>query len=242
MTTLFDIKAHKGDIGGSICTPYKFNGKELDQETGYYYYGARYYDPQTALWFGTDPLAHKYPMNSPYVYCNGNPVIYIDSDGAEGFSVTASARITVGPQMGFDIGNFVKAEVNIGSVDVINISGTLGIDEYGVYPKGNYNIIGIDGLNWEQDASIGAGIPVFGDVELSAKNIFAAKNDHVISDDKKSGVELDVDMFKMSFDLKCIIGVETEINVDVTGKNTFIEMWDKINDFYKFVRKNLSDE
>ena len=81
MTTLFDIKAHKGDIGGSICTPYKFNGKELDQETGYYYYGARYYDPQTALWFGTDPLADKYPMNSPYVYCNGNPIKYVDPDG-----------------------------------------------------------------------------------------------------------------------------------------------------------------
>lgn len=81
MTTLFDIKAHKGDIGGSICTPYKFNGKELDQETGYYYYGARYYDPGTALWFGTDPLAHKYPMNSPYIYCNGNPIKYVDPDG-----------------------------------------------------------------------------------------------------------------------------------------------------------------
>lgn len=64
-------------------TPYKFNGKELDQETGYYYYGARYYDPGTMLWFGTDPLAHKYPMNSPYVYCNGNPVLKIDSDGME---------------------------------------------------------------------------------------------------------------------------------------------------------------
>ena len=83
MTTLFDIKAHKGDIGGSICTPYKFNGKELDQETGYYYYGARYYDPGTALWFGTDPLQHKYPMNSPYVYCNGNPVKFVDPDGME---------------------------------------------------------------------------------------------------------------------------------------------------------------
>ena len=81
MTTLFDIKAHKGDIGGSICTPYKFNGKELDQETGYYYYGARYYDPGTVLWFGTDPLADKYPMNSPYVYCNGNPIKYVDPDG-----------------------------------------------------------------------------------------------------------------------------------------------------------------
>jgi RHS repeat-associated protein len=64
-------------------TPYKFNGKELDQETGYYYYGARYYDPTTALWFGTDPLAHKYPMNSPYVYCNGNPVKYVDPDGRD---------------------------------------------------------------------------------------------------------------------------------------------------------------
>ncbi len=103
-------------------TPYKFNGKERDDETGYYYYGARYYDPGTVLWLGVDPLAYKYPMNSPYVYCNGNPVIYIDSDGAEGFSVTASARITVGPQMGFDIGNFVKAEVNIGSVDILGVS------------------------------------------------------------------------------------------------------------------------
>ena len=64
-------------------TPYRFNGKELDQETGYYYYGARYYDPSTALWFGTDPLQHKYPMNSPYVYCNGNPVKYVDPDGRD---------------------------------------------------------------------------------------------------------------------------------------------------------------
>jgi RHS repeat-associated protein len=62
-------------------TPYKFNGKELDQETGYYYYGARYYDPGTALWFGTDPLQHKYPEVSPYVYCAGNPVVRIDPDG-----------------------------------------------------------------------------------------------------------------------------------------------------------------
>ncbi|MBQ5474893.1 MAG: hypothetical protein IIT65_09350, partial [Lachnospiraceae bacterium] len=83
MTTLFDIKAHKGDIGGSTYTPYKFNGKDLDQETGYYYYGARYYDPSTALWFGVDPLQHKYPEVSPYVYCAGNPVKYVDPDGRE---------------------------------------------------------------------------------------------------------------------------------------------------------------
>ncbi|NMA73661.1 MAG: RHS repeat-associated core domain-containing protein, partial [Bacteroidales bacterium] len=27
-------------------TPYRFNGKELDEETGLYYYGARYYTPE----------------------------------------------------------------------------------------------------------------------------------------------------------------------------------------------------
>ena len=35
------------------------------------------------LWLGTDPLAHKYPMNSPYVYCNENPVKFVDLDGRE---------------------------------------------------------------------------------------------------------------------------------------------------------------
>ncbi len=63
--------------------PYKFNGKELDQETGYYYYGARYYDPSTALWLGTDPLKHKYPGIGAYVYCAGNPVRYVDPDGRD---------------------------------------------------------------------------------------------------------------------------------------------------------------
>ena len=64
-------------------TPYKFNGKELDAETGLYYYGARYYNPATALWLGVDPLASKYPGVSPYVYCVSNPVKYIDPDGRE---------------------------------------------------------------------------------------------------------------------------------------------------------------
>ena len=42
-------------------TPYKFNGKEYDEETGLYYYGARYYDPRLSMWYGTDPMQEKYP-------------------------------------------------------------------------------------------------------------------------------------------------------------------------------------
>jgi len=41
-------------------TPYLFTAKELDEETGLYYYGARYYDPRTSVWQSPDPILAKY--------------------------------------------------------------------------------------------------------------------------------------------------------------------------------------
>ncbi|WP_303850168.1 RHS repeat domain-containing protein [Apibacter mensalis] len=65
-------------------TPYLFNGKELDEETGLYYYGARYYNPRESVWLSVDPLAEKYPNFSPYAYTFQNPIKFIDPDGMEG--------------------------------------------------------------------------------------------------------------------------------------------------------------
>ena len=39
---------------GQFSSPYRFNGKELDPETGNYYYGARYYNPVWGIWLGVD--------------------------------------------------------------------------------------------------------------------------------------------------------------------------------------------
>ena len=64
-------------------SPYKFNGKELDEETGLYYYGARYYDPKVSNWLSVDPLAEKFPNASPYNYCLDNPINLIDPDGRD---------------------------------------------------------------------------------------------------------------------------------------------------------------
>ena len=61
--------------------PYKFNGKELDQETGLYYYGARYMNPMSSIWYGVDPLAEKYVWTSPYIYGGGNSIRIIDPNG-----------------------------------------------------------------------------------------------------------------------------------------------------------------
>jgi RHS repeat-associated protein len=75
-------------------TPYKFNAKELDEETGLYYYGARYYDPRTSVWISVDPLAEKKPWMSPYVYCSGNPVNRIDPDGRDDYRMDRDGNMT----------------------------------------------------------------------------------------------------------------------------------------------------
>jgi RHS repeat-associated protein len=62
-------------------SPYKFNGKELDEETGFYYYGARYYDPRISIWQSVDPLAEKFFNRNPYEYCFSNPINLTDPTG-----------------------------------------------------------------------------------------------------------------------------------------------------------------
>ena len=76
--------------------PYKFNGKEFDQETGLYYYGARYMNPVTSLWYGVAPLAEKYPSVSSLIYCFDNPIKYIDPDGRKTQYATLEEIVTYG--------------------------------------------------------------------------------------------------------------------------------------------------
>ena len=64
-------------------TPYLFNAKEFDEETGLYYYGARYYDPRLSLWISTDPLQEKYPYTNSYCFTSNNPIRFVDPDGHE---------------------------------------------------------------------------------------------------------------------------------------------------------------
>lgn len=76
--------------------PYKFTGQPIDEETGLYYYGARYLSPRYSRWISADPALYKYVSDSSnstsggifnfinlnfYHYCGNNPIKFIDPDG-----------------------------------------------------------------------------------------------------------------------------------------------------------------
>src|SRR5690554_3425744 len=65
----------------SYNSPFKFNAKEFDAETGNYYYGARYYSPKYNLMLSVDQMYDLYPSFSPYAYTLQNPVRYVDPTG-----------------------------------------------------------------------------------------------------------------------------------------------------------------
>ena len=78
ITTEYNI-----NFGNNVIPKYSFNAKELDEETGMYYYEARYYAPPTFT--SRDPLFEKYFWMSPYAYCANNPVMYVDPSGKDWF-------------------------------------------------------------------------------------------------------------------------------------------------------------
>ena len=70
-------------------TPYLFNAKEFDEETGMYYYGARYYDPKISIWLCVDQDTESMPFASAYAYCLNSPVLLTDPDGNSPISIFA---------------------------------------------------------------------------------------------------------------------------------------------------------
>jgi RHS repeat-associated protein len=99
---------------------YRFCGKELDAESGLYYYGLRYYAPWTCKFISVDPLGLKYPYYTPYQYAGNQPINFIDLDGAEpgkapgmeapGAETCQPDATRVGPEAGTVLPNWAESE------------------------------------------------------------------------------------------------------------------------------------
>ena len=91
-----------GETGGmelarpGASQPYRFLGNELytSNSLGLYDFSARMYDPALGRFLSVDPMAEGYRHLSPYAYCAGNPVVYVDKDGQ------VIGRVVVGAVVG----------------------------------------------------------------------------------------------------------------------------------------------
>ncbi len=92
----------------SFASRYTFSAKEKDTETGYSYFGARYYSSDLSIWLSVDPMADKYPSLSPYVYCANNPVKLVDPNGEEVWKpdVDSENNIIVRQEVGDNLASF----------------------------------------------------------------------------------------------------------------------------------------
>ena len=99
-------------------SPYRFNSKELDSETGMHYYGARYHHPKLSVWMSVDPLAHQ--TLESYQYTGNNAIMLVDPEGRRSGWVehTPTGKMIWAPninsteefaQSGYVIGQFTYA-------------------------------------------------------------------------------------------------------------------------------------
>ena len=72
------------EITGIVLSPWRYAGKRIDTETGFIYFGERYYDPSTLCWLTPDPLEDADGPNL-YMYVHNNPLFYVDPDGCFSF-------------------------------------------------------------------------------------------------------------------------------------------------------------
>ena len=102
---------------------WRFSGKEEQDAFGIAYsdFGARLYD-RSASWTAVDPLAEKYYGISPYTYCSGNPVIFVDPNGRFAFipilaKMAVGAIVDFGMQITFNMAAGASFEEALNKVD-----------------------------------------------------------------------------------------------------------------------------
>jgi len=135
---------------------YKFTGKQRDAETGYDYFGARYYDARIGRWGGVEPLLEKYISYSPYQYGLLNPIKMADAGGLLP-RITTKGDLTIVDYKFYYVkqendDKFGLSEEQISDLDDIESS----MESWSVKGKFEVNVefIPVEGKNFEQMRNI----------------------------------------------------------------------------------------
>jgi RHS repeat-associated protein len=91
----YDAWGNQVEHDGAENTPIRHTSHYFDEESGLYYLGARYYDPQLGAFISEDPVDGdvQRPITlNRYVAFNANPAVYTDPDGRCGLAVLEASE------------------------------------------------------------------------------------------------------------------------------------------------------
>ena len=94
---------------------FKFTGKERDNETGYDFFGARYYSSMFSHWLSVDPLSDEQSHITPYAYCKWSPINRLDPDGMIDYDMVKMGLSTMAIGGGTAIGGAAISATGVGS-------------------------------------------------------------------------------------------------------------------------------
>ena len=179
--------------GGTQATGnrWHFAGKEEQNQIpslAWLDFGARMYDPFLGRWTTQDPLAEKYPALSPYSYCAGNPISFMDDSGADiviaGKNNSALTIQTEVINLNLNVSHFgidwgghhtiVGQEYVSAALDIAGV-----FDQSGVSDAINASYLFFSGKYLDSALSAIATIPILGDI---AKLPRFGKDVHLLRD------------------------------------------------------------
>ncbi|HEY7165683.1 MAG TPA: tandem-95 repeat protein [Candidatus Binatia bacterium] len=97
----------ESQLNPNFAQPYTYTARELDSETGLYYYRGRYYDPAIGRFLETDPIGIAGGPNS-YVYDTNDPINQLDPFGLDPVDVVANIAAGFGDVVSFGLTNRVR--------------------------------------------------------------------------------------------------------------------------------------
>ena len=116
-------------LGGPLPTgsnttlqPEKYQGKEWNPTASFnvYDFGARLYDPALGRWLTQDPLAEKHFAHSPYLFCAGNPMRFVDPRGKDWYTINDEGAIRFYKKTDNETYDRLFKNVDIGPLDLTN--------------------------------------------------------------------------------------------------------------------------